>query len=323
MTASAPVFARAATLLTSARSVVIGSHIDPDGDAIGSSLALAEALDLVGVPVTVVSANGPGCPRTYTFLPGADRIVPAVGVPVPELFVALDSPVLARLGDARPLAESADHLLLIDHHPDASMDATVALVDSDAAATGLLVWRLIPHLGVARTLGAAMGCYAALLSDTGRFSYSNTTPDALRAAAEMIDAGVDPHAVYSAIYENRSPGAHALVVRTLERATRVNNGHVLYSWISDDDFRETGALPPEAENLIDQLRPLAGPEVVFLLKIGSGVVRASLRAARGFDVGAVARQFGGGGHRAAAGLTYEGSVDGLLAELLPRLPGGA
>lgn len=318
----ADALARAAAVLAGARSVVVGSHVDPDGDAIGSTLALAAALDLAGVPVTVVSAHGRGCPVTYAFLPGAERYVPAAAVPPHDVFVALDSPVLARLGDAAALAAAADRLVAIDHHPDATIEATVRVFDSTAAATGLLVWRLLPHLGVKPTRGIALCAYTALLSDTGRFSYANTTPDALRAAAEMVEAGVDPHAVYAAIYENRSAAAHALIARTLERVTLANAGRVAYSWIEATDFVETGALPEESENLIDQLRPLAGIDVAFLAKSGDGVVRVSLRAKGAADVGAVAHVFGGGGHRAAAGFTYEGTLPALLEVLLPALPGG-
>jgi phosphoesterase RecJ-like protein len=314
--------AHAGAVLRSARSVVIAGHVDPDGDAIGSILGLAAALDFAGVTTTAVLANGRGCPVTYAFLPGADRFVSVEGVPVPDVFVALDSPVLERLGDAEPLARSAATLIAIDHHPDAALDCDICLVDSQAAATGALVWELVPHLGVSPTPEIATCLYAALLSDTGRFSYSNTTPDALRAAAEMIEAGADPHAVYAAIYESRSQAAQGLVARTLERATFTNAGRVAYSWIDVADFAQTGARPEEAENLIDQLRPLGGVAVVFFAKIDGPVVRVSLRAKEDIDVGSIARVFGGGGHRAAAGFTYTGGFDALLDELLPTLPGG-
>lgn len=314
--------ASAGARLRGARSVVLASHVDPDGDAIGSLLGLAAALDVGGVPTTAVLANGRGCPVTYAFLPGAERLVPVAGVPMPDVFVALDSPVLERLGDAQTLALGAGTLIAIDHHPDAAFDADLQLIDSTAAATGALVWQLLPHLGVAPTPDIATCLYAAVLSDTGRFSYSNTTPATLRAAAEMIEAGAAPHAIYAAIYESRSRGAQGLVARTLERATFTNDERVAYSWIDATDFAETGALPEEAENLIDHLRPLAGLAVVFFAKIDGPTVRVSLRAKGDHDVGAVARSFGGGGHRAAAGFTYRGTFSDLLAVLLPSLPGG-
>jgi phosphoesterase RecJ-like protein len=312
---------RAAELLKKARSVVVAAHVDPDGDAIGSMLGLAHALDRIGVPTTAVLANGRRPPVTYAFLPGAERLRPPDQAEAPQVFVALDTPNADRLGDAARLARAAETVIAIDHHPDACLEATVQVFDSSAAATGALVWELLEPLGCPPDPEIATCLYAALLSDTGRFSYSNTTPAALRAAADMIEAGADPNRVYAAIYENRSPGAHALVVRTLERASFAHGGQVVYSWIDAQDFAETGAVPEEAENLIDHLRPLRGVRVVCLAKVDGNRVRVSLRAKGADDVGAIARQFGGGGHAAAAGYTVEGTLDEAMASLLARLPG--
>ncbi|MGB4442660.1 MAG: DHHA1 domain-containing protein [Coriobacteriia bacterium] len=314
-------FAAIASSLRTARHVVIGSHVDPDGDAIGSSLGLAFALDLLGVSNSVVLGSGDECPSTYAFLPGSERFSPPQPVDAPYVFIALDSPDLRRLGVAADLARAADTLLTIDHHPDAAAEGSENIIDSAAAATGVLVWRLLPHLGVIPDVNVATCLYTAVLTDTGRFSYSNTSPDTLRIAADMVDAGAHPHEIYTAVYENRSAGAQQLVGRTLERVKLVNGGRVAYSWIGESDFTETGARPEEAENLIDFVRALGGVDVVFLAKVNASTVRCSLRAKSGTDVGAVARTLGGGGHRAAAGCTSEGTLDDLLARLLPLLPG--
>ena len=320
MTLERRTFETVAARLRDAHSVVVGSHVDPDGDAIGSLLGLARALDGAGVPCTAVLAQGDTPPATYAFLPDTDRLVSASGVPVPEVFVALDSPDLARLGDAEPLARSAHTLVVIDHHPDVTVDADLSLVDRHAPATGALIWELLPHLGVTPDVAIATCLYAALLSDTGRFSYSNTSPAALRAAAEMIEAGAHPNDIYTAIYETRSPGAQALIGRTLERITMANGGYVAYSWVTATDFGETGALPEESENLIDHVRTLRGVRAVFIAKVNGSTIRVSLRAKDDTDVSAVARAFGGGGHVAAAGFTYTGNLASLLEELLPMLP---
>lgn len=321
MTLDPATFAAVAAHLRQARSVVIGSHVDPDGDAIGSVLGLAAALDQAGVPCVAVLAKGDAPPATYAFLPGTKRLVAAQGVPAPEVFVALDSPDLVRLGDAECLARSAQALVVIDHHPDGTIATDLALVDSDAPASGALVWELLPHIGVTPDASIATCLYAALLSDTGRFSYANTSPAALRTAAAMIEAGAHPHEIYAAIYEARSPGAQVLIGRTLERIAVANDGAVAYSWVEAADFADTGALPEEAENLIDHVRTLRGVRVVFLAKINGSEVRVSIRAKGDEDVGAVARVFGGGGHRAAAGFTYTGDLASLMPVLLPMLPG--
>ena len=309
--------------LRAASHVVIGSHVDPDGDAIGSCLGLAFALDAIGVPNTLVLGSGTSCPTTYAFLPGSDRFVSAEQITEPpHVFVALDSPDLRRLGAAERVARSAESLITIDHHPDAISSGTLNVLDSGAAATGSLVWDLLPHLGVEPDGRIAKCLYTALLTDTGRFSYSNTTPDTLRTAAAMVDAGAHPNEIYTAVYENRSAGAQQLVGRTLGRVMLANDGHVAYSWVDEADFAETGATPEEAENLIDFVRALGGVDVVVLVKANGATTRASLRAKTDFDVGAIARVFGGGGHRAAAGLSFEGDLPALLARLLPLLPGG-
>jgi phosphoesterase RecJ-like protein len=311
-----------AAALTTASHVTIGSHVDPDGDAMGSCLGLALALDAIGIPNTPVLAEGSEAPATYAFLPGAERFAAPNALSGTDVFVALDSPRTRRLADAEPLALSARTLVMIDHHPDAEPEGHLHLFDSTAAATGCLIWRLLPHMGVTPDARIATCLYAALLTDTGRFSYSNTTPRTLRIAAEMTEAGAHPHDIYTAVYENRSHGAQQLVGLALSRLTLVNGGRVAYSWVTSEDFTRVSARPEEGENLVDSIRALGGVDVVFLAKVSDDAVRASLRSKGDTDVGSVARVFGGGGHRAAAGLTFPGDLDRLLAELLPLLPGG-
>ena len=321
---SAPADLRAAAdALKGASSVVIGSHVDPDGDAVGSCLGLALAIDALGIPCTVITASGAAFPTTYAFLPAADRAVSASSVTHPDVFVALDAPVLARLGDGATAARAATTLVVIDHHPDAVAFGHTSVLDAAAAATGAIIWSLLPYLGVEPNAPIAACLYTALMTDTGRFSYTNTTASTLRMAAEMVDAGADPAALYAAAYENRSAGAQRLIGRTLERVTFANGGRVAYSWITAQDFADTGALPEESENLIDFVRALGGVDVVMLAKVDGDTVRGSLRSKTGVDVGAVARSFDGGGHAAAAGFTASGSLDDLLAHILPLLPGAS
>lgn len=308
--------------LRSAAHVVIASHVDPDGDAIGSCLGLSHALDTIGVPNTVLLSGADHVPVTYAFLPGADRMVPAPSGLAASVFVALDCPRTRRLGDVEPIALAAETLIMIDHHPDAVPEGAIHYFDASVAATGQMIWHLLPYLGVVADETIATCLYAALLTDTGRFSYGNTTPNTLRTAAEMAEAGAHPNDIYSAVYENRSAGAQRLVGATLRRVTLANGGRVAYSWVTHEDFAEFDARPEEAENLIDFVRALGGVEAVVLAKVDTDAVRASLRAKGDLDVGSVARSLGGGGHRAAAGFTFEGSLDQLLATVLPMLPGG-
>jgi len=237
----------------------------------------------------------------------------------PDVFVALDTPSFARLGEAEPLAHSAGRVIVIDHHPDNARLGAMSYVDPTAASTGSIIWNLLPWLRVAANSDIATCLYTALLTDTGRFSYQNTSPEALRTAAAMVERGVNVQQVFTHVYENRSAGALALIGRTLSRITCVQAGSVAYSWVSSDDFTQTGARPEETENLIDQVRSLGGVKVVFLMKSSGDSVRVSLRAKADADVGHIARSFGGGGHKAAAGFTWSGEADTLLPVLLQRV----
>jgi len=315
-------FHRAAVALRHATSVAVCAHIRPDGDALGSMLAATLLLRAAGIAAVPVLADDEPAPTTYSFLPGFALLVRPADLEQPDAVLALDTPNLERLGDAAALARNASTLVVMDHHPDAVEFGTVNVLDAVAAATGQLVWRLARALEVPPTPEVALCCFVALQTDTGRFQYSNTTPEALRDAADMVQAGADPAEASRLVYESRTHASLALEARTLDRVTLANHGHVAYSWITDEDFAETGALPEETEHLVDAVRVVRGPDVVMLFRLLGDEVRGNLRAKTGFDVGAVARHFGGGGHAAAAGFTVPGTLEALLEELLPRLPGG-
>ncbi len=312
----------AVSALTSAGSVAVCAHVDPDGDAIGSVLAATLALRSIGVAAVPTLADDAPVPSTYAFLPGSDRFIPAADVPAPDIFLALDTPTPARLGSAQRLADDARLIVVADHHPDNRHFGDVELFDPRAAATGQIVWRLLRKLRVPPTPDIAYCLYVALMTDTGRFSYGNTDSRALRDAANMVIAGADPYAAYDATYERRSPGSLRLLGLALSRVMVANGGRVAYSWVGADDLEATGTSMPETENLVDAVRQLGGVDAVFLAKVVGGHVRVSLRSKTGADVGAVARALGGGGHAAAAGTTIEGDLDAALAALLPLLPGG-
>jgi len=314
----------AAVALRRARSVVVCAHVRPDGDAIGSVLALTLALREMGVPAIPTLADDREPPATYSWLPGFALFAAATDLEVPAVFVALDTPSLERLGVARSLAEGAETLVVIDHHPDAVEYGTVHVLERGAAATGQLVWELLEALEVRPTPEIALCCYTALLTDTGRFSYQNTTPQSLRDAAEMIEAGVEPSEVARLTYQTRTSESLALEARAMSRLTVANGGHVAYAIVADADFTETGARPEEAEHLPEAIRVVEGIEVALLLRQKGTEVRGNLRAKTNADVGAVARALGGGGHAAAAGFTlFDTTADAALKRILPMLPGGA
>lgn len=319
-----PALHHAAVALRRASSVVICAHVRPDGDAIGSTLALTLALRALGVSAIPTLANDRDAPSTYDWLPGFALYAPAASLEAPAVFVALDTPNPERLGVARPLAEAAEKVVVIDHHPDAYEYGDVHMFDSTAAATGQLVWKLVAALDLAPSPEVALCCYTALFTDTGRFSYQNTDAKALRDAAEMVDAGADPAEVARRVYQRRTQASLALEARAMSRLTFANDDKVAYTCVTDADFEETGARAEEAEHLPEAIRVVDCIEVAMLLRQKGSEVRGNLRAKTTFDVGAVARAVGGGGHAAASGFTISDSTcEEVVERLLPMLPGGA
>jgi phosphoesterase RecJ-like protein len=323
MSDAAAHIAEAARALKGARLAVVCAHVHPDADAVGSALGLVLALRELGIDAVPVLADGDGPPATYAFLPGFELYRTVESLAVPDVFVALDAPSWDRLGDAEDLARRAGKVVTIDHHPDSDLFGAENVVDPTAAATGQILWRMLPALGVAPTRDIAQCLYVAVMTDTGRFSYGNTDEAVLRDAAAMLDAGADAFGAYAAVYESRSACYMRMLGLTLSRVTHANGGLVAYSWITDEDIASCGALPGETEDLVDVVRTVGGVEAVLLLKPNDTETRVSLRAKGSFDVGAVARVLGGGGHHAASGATVLGSLDQALAAILPLLPGGA
>lgn len=313
----------AARALSSAGTVVVCAHVHPDGDAVGATLGAVLALRSLGIEATPTLADGRKAPATYAFLPGHDLYRTADELTAPDVFLALDCPNWSRLGDAECLARSAETVVVVDHHPDNTGYGHVNVVDATAAATGQILWRMLPHLGVKPARDVATCLYVATMTDTGRFSYGNTDARVLREAAEMVDAGADAYHAYSAVYEARSASYLRLLGLTLSRITHANDGRVAYSWITDEDLAMTGTLPEETEDLVDVVRTVGDVEAIALFKPEDGSTRVSLRAKAAFDVGSAARALGGGGHHAASGATVPGGLDDALMAVLPLLPGGA
>jgi phosphoesterase RecJ-like protein len=310
--------------LTGASRVIVCAHVTPDGDAMGSVLALTLALRQLGIDALPALADRHAGPATYRFLSGFDLLEVADALDPTDVFVALDTPNWRRLGAAERLARDASTVIVIDHHADNEQYGTVNLVDSTAPSTASLVWNLLPMLGVLPDSAMATACYTGLVTDTGRFSYGNTTPAALRDAADMIRAGADAARIYARVYESRSVESLALLGRVLSRITLANGGRIAYSWMSDTDLSETGAIAEDTENIIDVVRQVGRVDAVVFFKVQHDDVKISLRAkCPTLDVAAVAHAFGGGGHTAAAGGSAPLPLDSAIEAVLALLPGAS
>ncbi|MBM3460194.1 MAG: bifunctional oligoribonuclease/PAP phosphatase NrnA, partial [Armatimonadetes bacterium] len=267
---------QAAEAIRAADSVLLVCHVRPDGDALGSLLGLTLGLECLGKRVTPVSPDG--VPELYRFLPGWERVVTTAGGEW-DLAVGLDADGSDRLGAAEELVLRQSVVLDLDHHSGAERYGTIQLVDPTAAATAELVYLLLTELGVELDPRTAECLMAGLLTDTGSFRFSNTSERAFAVAARLRAAGATPGRTYEAVYGRRSFGATRLLGRLLDRAGQCQNGRIVHSWLSAADFQECGAVGADTEGFVDQLRMVAGAQVVlFFREETPGEVRVSLRS---------------------------------------------
>jgi phosphoesterase RecJ-like protein len=301
---------------------LVVTHENPDGDALGSLLATTVALRQLGKDVLMFLSGGAPLPREYAFmrLDGLLRELP--DDTEDRVLVAVDCAKADRIGaDPAPL-ERAKLVLDIDHHHDNTRFGAVNLIVADASSTGEVLRDVFRELGVELTPELAEPLYIALVTDTGRFQYANTTPKALRLAAELVDAGADVHAVFQQVYESVEFAKLKLLARALERARVLEGGRIVVSYLVRTDFAEVGAAEAYSEGIIDYLRAVEGSELAALIREpprdDGPLRRVSLRASIDeLDVSAIARTFGGGGHRQAAGFQSDATVD-EISELIRK-----
>ena len=293
---------------------LVVSHENADGDALGSLLATTLALRQLGKDAGMYLAGESPVPREYAFMPFEElaRDVPA---DIAErVLVAVDCAQEDRIGPAPPNLMNAKLTVNIDHHHDNSRFGDVNLIVAEASSTGEVARDVFRELGVEITPEIAEPLYIALVTDTGRFQYTNTTPKALRLAAELVEAGADVHAVFQQVYESVEFAKLKLLARALERAQVLEGGSLVVSVLLRSDFSDVGAPGAYSEGIIDYLRAVEGSELAVLIREppeeGRPTRRVSLRSSVDeVDVSAIARRFGGGGHRQAAGFSSDASVE--------------
>jgi phosphoesterase RecJ-like protein len=294
---------------------VVTSHENPDGDAVGSLLAMHLALGQLGKDSVMVLGGPAPLPGEYGFL-GLEAhglLRDAPGDVAERVLVAVDCAQESRIPEP-VLRERALRTINIDHHHDNTRFGDVDLVVEDASSTGEVLADLFAAIPVGLTPAIAEALYTAVVTDTGRFQYSNTTPKSLRLAAELVEAGADVSRVFLEVYESTPFPKLKLLARALERARPFVDGRVLVSELVRADFEDAGAQEPYSEGIIDHLRSVEGTELVALVRElppeASSVRKGSLRShPDGVDVSAIARAFGGGGHKRAAGFSTDMSMD--------------
>lgn len=306
-----------AQVLREADDVVIAGHVSPDGDCIGSQLALMHALRALGKTVTCTKAKDDPLDAGICYLPGAAEIVYAgsfrgrVGT-----FVAVDVPNADRMMPAQwKLHEKAKVTVTVDHHEVPECVADHNYVDPDSTSASLLVWKLAGLLGQ-QTPEVAQCAYTGLMTDSGSFHNQNTTVEAFELAAQMVRAGADPSLAAISMFQSRSLASVKLQGLVADRLTFACDGRFVISWLTQDDFARLGATKADSEHMIDLLRSLEGVRVACMLREQDTGVRGSYRAKDNTDVRTMAMRHHGGGHRAAAGFSTRKPMDLAVSRII-------
>jgi bifunctional oligoribonuclease and PAP phosphatase NrnA len=311
---SDPILLRqAADAMMGAEYITLACHINPDGDALGSMLALALALEGIGKKVARLCQDA--VPLGYRFMPGSQLVAkhPPTGW-TPLVAVGLDCDAEHRLGTIAPFVLGAPCIVDLDHHTGSGPFGHIRVLDSEASSTAQVVFELLPYLGVELNRDIATCLLAGIIFDTGAFRFSNTSPATFEAAAVLVSAGADPDTIHQAMFDNRPFSNVKLLGRALINA--LTDGSVAWSALTRKDFRETGAEETETEGVVNNLMAIRDISAAALFRETAHGVKVSLRSRNGIDVAEIARHFGGGGHVKAAGCTVQKPMAEAMAEVL-------
>lgn len=302
--------------LKNANSILLCTHISPDGDAIGSTLAMGFALEAMGKQVTL-SCQHP-VPGYLQILPGRERFVLPEALEGKEFDVglAIDCADIGRMGACGVYYQGTGVQLQIDHHPTNPLYAKMNLVDGDAAASGCIVMRVLDALGIAVTADMAQCLYAAISTDTGNFCFKNTDAEAFSCAARLMQAGLDINTCARQLHLLRQEAHVRLLGRALCSLRIFGNGKCAGMILTHRDYEAAGARPEHTDKIVNYALDLPGVEMAYLVdEREMGFAKVSLRAQPPRNVAVIAQQFGGGGHVLAAGCRAEMSLDTMCAML--------
>jgi phosphoesterase RecJ-like protein len=304
-----------------ATNVLVTAHEDPDGDSLGSQLVMYDFFRSIGKNVAI--RNQGRIPTRYVHINGIEsiRTDPAGLDFVPDLALVLESTTLERIGKVRELIPSGCRIINIDHHPGNILYGDINLVDEGASSVAEIVYGVLKRAGFVFTKQAAEWLYTAILTDTGRFHFSSTTPESLRICAEMIEAGVDPRVMTDRIYFSKSQQQMRVIGEVISSAEVLLDGRLCALTLSKEMLEQRGLDFADFEGVVDYSMYLSGVTMGALFKnISDNATKVSLRSRSVFDVSQIAKQFGGGGHVNAAGATIELPLD-KAKEALYRVAG--
>ena len=300
------------------KTFVMVSHVKPDGDTLGAGLALGIALRAIGKAVFYFQQDP--VPRNLRFLPETNRVSRALPADLDReaLWVFCDMSDASRAGEYLP-AVDRKNILNIDHHLGNSHFGFLNYVLSTETSTGTCVIKLLDALGVAVDRDIATCILTTIMTDTGGFMHSNTSPDVLRLSARLMEIGADKEEITQEIFANKRLAAQHLLGQSLSRARLEEHGAYCWSFVDDAMLAACNADGEDTEEIVQHLRAVEGVEVAALFKAFDGEVRVSLRSSGKVNVQAAAARLGGGGHFRAAGLTFKGDLTDAIARVSEAL----
>ncbi len=293
------------------------SHIMPDGDCIGSSLALYNVLKDIGKSVDFILDDS--IPKIFRFLKGSEEVQRPGEFKTYDAVIALDCGDAGRLGKAESYL-GGNCVINIDHHISNSGFGDINLVDPKASATGEIIYKIISKMKIKMDIEISECVYTAIVTDTGRFQYSSTTVVAHQIAGDLINNGVDISLMFDRIYQNNSRGKIMLMKEALSSLEFHHNGNISCISITKEQMAVSNAMEEDSDGLINLARDIENVEVaVFFKEQGPGEIKVGFRSKRTVDVAAVSMQFGGGGHIHAAGCTINGTISEVKDKIINAL----
>jgi len=304
------------SVLKNAENIVILPHIDADGDAIGSSLALALSLKATGKKVKVLMEED--VPVVYGFLPGLELTeVYTVDYTVYDAVVALDTGDIGRMGYRKEVFEKGAETVNIDHHSTNSEFADYNFVQTSSSAVGEIIYQLLKQMKLELTKETATCLYTAITTDTGGFRYSNTTPLTHQIAADLIIHGAVVADISQKVFDTVSYGKVKLMGLAASTLELLENGKVSAIYITPGMMKEAGAREEDCDGIVNLGRSIRGVQVALMLRQWEGnEVKVNFRSNGSFDVASLASMYGGGGHKKAAGCIVRGSLDEVKKKLM-------
>lgn len=301
---------------------LITSHINPEGDSLGSQLAMAGLIRSLGKNFVIL--NNDKVPPHYRFLPKAKLVQHKIdsGRKPFSAAIVLDCPNLERTGRVKNTVKEAGYIINIDHHVSNELFGDVNWVKGNTSSVGEMIYTLYKKFNCRITRETALYLYISILTDTGSFNYSNTSSATHEIVSELLEQGVEPHHVSKNIYENKKLSDFKLLGKTLDGLNVTAGGRIVYLVVRKKMFVETKTSPLACENFINFARSVKGNEVAIFFREDSkkkNVFHVSFRSSRVADVNKIAMSFGGGGHKNASGCMLKGSFDGIKRKVLKRV----